>query len=168
MLEGLQHFQQQIETCCSSTQSHTHRKIECDCWLHAVVCHMQRFRLGRTCGAARVWHMRHSHHHHEEGRSCSVQTTHAPSPDRHRCPMPQVLPASTQHDHTAISWLVRTVTVTSWQSHQHGTAPVSAMLRSVCRNAQTMESMTSLSWSGDMVNRVLKQWLVMARNRLKN
>lgn len=46
--------------------------------------------------------------------------------------------------------------------------PVSAMLRSVWRKAQTMESMTSLSWSGDMVKRVPKQWLVMARNKLKN
>ena len=43
--------------------------------------------------------------------------------------------------------------------------PVSAMLRSVWRKAQMMESITSLSWSGDMVKRVPKQWLVMARSR---
>ena len=47
----------------------------------------------------------------------------------------------------------------------YSSRPVSAMLRSVWRKAQMMESITSLSWSGDMVNRVPKQWLVMARSR---
>ena len=46
--------------------------------------------------------------------------------------------------------------------------PVSAIFLSVWRKAHTVELMTSLSCSGDMVNSVLKQWLVMARNKLKN
>lgn len=45
---------------------------------------------------------------------------------------------------------------------------MSATLRSVCRKAQTMESMTSLSCMGDMVNSVPEQALVMDRSRLKN
>ena len=36
-------------------------------------------------------------------------------------------------------------------------SPVSAMLRSVCRKAQMMESMTSFSCEADMVNSVAKQ-----------
>ena len=51
---------------------------------------------------------------------------------------------------------------------QGARTPVSATLRSVCRKAQTMESMTSLSCPGDMVKRVPKQALVIDRNRLKN
>jgi hypothetical protein len=45
---------------------------------------------------------------------------------------------------------------------------VSATLRSVCRKAQMMESMTSLSCAGDMVSSVPKQALVIARSSAKN
>ena len=46
-------------------------------------------------------------------------------------------------------------------------SPVSATLRSVCRIAHTIESMTSFICSEDMVKNTRKQRLLMARRRLK-
>lgn len=67
-----------------------------------------------------------------------------------------------------IGELLQTHEIDCAMQKQGSRTPVSATLRSVCRKAQTMESMTSFSCPGDMVNRVPKQALVMDRNRLKN